>query len=264
MATQRNGTQIATGQDAVIPEANPPNLGQSTVSAHAMHTGTRGNIPAYDIDTPCYLTAVKAVNRQAFYGGQDERNYQTVTREDINLTASHLKDTLHQSMQGALQGQLRNGEALVTPTCILMVSSDHQIGAEVTQVKVTVSDTCSAVAYNENTLRSIALRLLTVKAFKQLGVGYSLLGTIQIIVSHASATHTSPTLVLSLQGIWVYALSVREQERMKSRIQGHAKQEALHILLSLPDIERASIAWGDTTKLPKDTRNIHIVVMYTV
>jgi hypothetical protein len=80
-------------------------------------------------------------------------------------------------------------------------------------------------------------------------------------VSRATATHTTPTLVLSLSGIWTYAISDREQERIKRLITGRTYQDAQRILRSLPGIESVSIAWDEHTKLPKDSRYIHLALI---
>jgi hypothetical protein len=256
--------QIATDQAAVIPAANPPNLGQTTVQAHAIQTGTQGNIAGYDIDTPCCLTAVKARNTQAFYGGQNERNYQTVTQGDIIGVATTLKTTLTQSMQGALQGQLRAYEQLQALPCSPTVNADHRQGEEATQVKVTMSETCSAITYNTQELELRATQLLTTQATTQVGTGYSLIGDAHVTVKQATEHNKRVVLSFISQGTWVYAVTNTEQQRIKSLIIGKAKQEAARLLASLPGIGQASIRWGDETKLPKNTEYIRVVLMYGI
>src|SRR5439155_15531250 len=115
-------------------------------SAHALYPGSSGNISAYDINEACCATAIKAINATSFRGGQDERNFQTVAKNDITRVATPLKSTVMQSMRGALQGQVQPQEQLFILPCTPTVISDHSIGAEATQVKVTISETCSAVA----------------------------------------------------------------------------------------------------------------------
>ena len=82
---------------------------------------------------------------------------------------------------------------------------------------------------------------------------------IQATVHRVILTHMVPTLVLSLTGTWTYALSNVAQQRIKELVKGKTYQEALHILLSLPGIGKASLAWDESTKLPKDSRYIHLV-----
>ena len=55
-----------TGQDATIPAGNPPSYGQVTVAAHAIQSGSRGNIAAYDINEACCALSVLAKNTEPF------------------------------------------------------------------------------------------------------------------------------------------------------------------------------------------------------
>lgn len=259
------GVQIATDQDGVIPAAdptaNPPVFGRVTVSAHAINPGASGNIPAYDINQACCFASVIAKNTTPFTGGQDERNFQTVAKSDLDTTATTLRTTLSVSMQGALQGQLKPQEQLYILPCAPTVTSDHLIGQEATNVKVTVSETCSAVAYNNDVLVTKATDLLSHRARQHLGTGYSLFGQARVTITEATVTRTTTTLIFSCQGLWVYALSQEAQQHIKHLIAGEPRQEAIKLLLSLPGIERASIVWDEHTKLPKNVDNIHFVIL---
>ena len=260
--TGSSGVQIATDQDAQVPPESqtiPPSLGQATVSAHAVTPGSNGNIPTGDINQKCCAPSI-LVQNTVFSGGQDARDFQTVTKQDIANVASTLKTTLSESMQGALTGQLQSGEALVTPPCTPKITSDHQIGQEATQVHVTVSETCSGIAYNTQELATKATQLLTAQAVKKLGTGYSVLGDVQVAPTTATVTAAHPIIAFSCTGVWVYALSTQAQEHIKDLIKGKATQDALHLLASLPGIERVSTSWDEHTKLPKDTQNIHLVI----
>jgi hypothetical protein len=96
-----------------------------------------------------------------------------------------------------------------------------------------------------------------------IGTGYSLFGEVQVTVTQTTITPTPPAVFLSFHalGTWVYALNNREQQGMKSLITGKTKQEALHLLASLPGIEHASISWGDDTRLPQNVQNIHLHIL---
>jgi hypothetical protein len=262
--TSSSGVQIATDQAAEIPAANPPNLGQTTVSAHAIQTGTQGNITGYDIDTPCCLTAVKAVNTTYFTGGQDERDFSTVSTQDIHTVSTQLIPTLTQNMQAALHNQLTPQEQLQPLPCTPTQTSDHQIGQAATLVKVTFSETCSGIAFNTQKLTSKVTQLLTSQAIQKLGTGYSLIGDAHVTVNQATEHNKKVVLSFSSQGTWVYAVKSAEQQRIKSLIAGKTKQEAEQLLASMPGIEQASIRWGDETKLPKNSKSIRVVVMYGI
>jgi hypothetical protein len=265
IVTSSQGVQIATDQVANIPAGNPPTYGQVTVSAHVLEPGSRGNIPAYDISQVCCGNAILVKNTASFYGGQNERDYKVVAKGDINGVTSTVKPTLTQSMQGALQGQLKPYEQLQALPCTPTVSTDHRPGEEATQVKVTVSETCSAITYNTKALEVRATQLLTHQALGKLGTGYTMLGTVQVSITQATATHTTtPPVFLSFQAqaTWVYALTNSEQTRIKRLITGKSYQAALQLLRALPGIERASLHFDENTKLPKDPKYIHLIIFY--
>ncbi len=259
--TGSSGIQIVTTENAAIPPGNPPTYGQATVSAHALHPGTRGNIPPGDIHQACCANAVLAKNTTPFHGGQDERNFQTVTKQDIATGAATLKPAVAQSMQAAFQTHLHQAEELFVFPCAPTVRADHQPGAEAGQVTVTVSETCSTVAYDKDALQAKATDLVSHQARQQLGTGYSLVGNVQVTVNQAQVSHAIPTLVFSCQGTWVYALSQEAQQQLKQRIAGKPKQEALTLLLLWPGIQSASIRWDEQTKLPNDLNAIHLVIL---
>lgn len=258
--TGASGVQVVTDQDASIPAGNPPSYGQVTVSAHALVSGTRGNIPAYDINQACCAVSVLATITQPWTGGQDERDFHTVAQRDIGTAAIPLQSTLAHSIAGVFQAQLQPNEHLHLLPCAPAVTTDHPPGAEATQVHVTVSKTCSAVAYDKDALQAQATAFLTTQAATSLGTGYRLVGDVHVTVTQATVTAITPTLAFSSQGDLVYALAPETQQHIQSLIAGKTKQEALHLLYAFPGIEQASIAWADDTTLPKDSKYIHIVV----
>jgi len=264
--TGADGVQVETDQPAVIPAANPPYIGQVTVSAHATHAGAQGNIQAEDINEQCCLNAVKAVNSEAFQGGQNARDYIVVTREDIRSTASPLQATLSQSERALLEAQLHPNEQLITPSCPPHVSSDHEPGDEAITVAVTVSETCGGIAYAAHEVYANATQLLTSQAGSTLGANYSLMGDIQVTIVHATITKSRQGrahIIVQIAGTWVYQITPPMQQHLAHLIAGKPKQQAITILLHFPGIQAASmqLAGGNTT-LPADPNHIHIIVMY--
>ena len=263
--TGASGVQIITNQDATIPAANPPSFGQVTITAHAINPGVKGNIPAYDMNQACCAASVLVKNTQ-FTRGQDERDYQTVAKSDITSIAIPLKAAVSQSMKGALQGQLKPNEQLQLLPCTPTVTSNHRIGAEATSVKVTVSQTCSAVAYNSQQVETKAMTFLAAQARQKTGAGYSLFGTAHVSVTQAAVTGTTKPLVFlsfKAQGTWIYGLSSTAQQQIKHFIAGKTTQQAVTLLASLPGVEQTSIqftGFGDDTRLPKQSRYIHITL----
>jgi hypothetical protein len=262
--TGSDGVQVVTDQEANIPSGNPPTYGQITVLAHAINPGSGGNIAAYDINETCCASGILAKNLQSFTSGQDERNFQAVAKSDIDNVTAPLQADLAASLQGALQGQLKQDEQLQPLPCSPTTTSDHRIGEEATQIKVTVSETCSGIAYNDQELTNKVTQLLNTQAVKKLGAGYSMLENPQVTIT--SAIPSKP-VVLSFTTVstWIYALSSAEQKHIKKIIAGKNAQEATRLLNSLPGIERVTMqssGFGDDSRIPKDIAHIHLLIFY--
>jgi len=262
--TGATGVQIITDQPAVIPAGNPPIYGQVTVSAHAVITGTSGNIPAYDINTACCVTSVLAKNTEAFTGGQNARDYIVVTKSDIASAAGVIKSTLLKSEDAALSAQLTPGEALIIPACTPTTTSDHRIGEEAKEVTVTLSETCTSIAYPAHDVYQDATQLIPSNAKQTLGANYQLTGDIQIHVIQATITNQArgiATLTVKLNATYVYHLSPGEKQQLEKLIAGKPKAQAIQDLLQLPGVQGASIN-NTTAMLPTDPTRITIVVEY--
>ncbi len=265
IVTGKDGVHIITDQAAIIPAGNPPIYGQITVSAHAVLAGSQGNIAAYDINQACCGNSVLAKNTQAFTGGASARDFLVVTRTDMNNAVTSLLIPLSQSEDAALQAQLHTGEALITPSCTPSVSSDHKPGDEAKQVSVTVSVTCSGIAYVAQKVYAHATQMITKKALQRLGTGYTLLDDVTASVIHATISNPNrgiATLTVKLDATYVYQITPGEKQQLVNMIAGKSKSSALHTLLSRPGIQAASIhcTGGDT--LPHDPNHITISILY--
>ena len=265
IVTGNDGVHIITDQVAIIPAGNPPIYGQITVSAHAVLAGSRGNIAAYDINQACCGNSVLAKNTQAFTGGASARDYLVVTRTDMNNAVTSLLIPLSQSEDAALQAQLHTGEALITPSCTPSVSSNHKPGDEAKQVSITVSVTCSGIAYIAQKVYAHATQMITKTALQRLGTGYTLLGDVTASVIHATITDQArgiATLTVKLDATFIYQITPGEKQQLVNMIAGKSKSSALHKLLSMPGIQAASIhcTGGDT--LPHDPNHITISILY--
>jgi hypothetical protein len=266
MLTGRDGVQIVTDQPATIPAANPPLEGHITVSAHAFTTGASGNIPAFDINQACCAISVLAKNTTAFTGGQSARGYSVVTKSDLASAETAILATLTKSEQAALATQLNPGEALITLPCKPGVSSDHKPGIEATQVTVTVSDTCSGIAYAAHDVYANATQMITKDAAKRLGTGYSPIGDIQTTIVEATATTNrqgKAQVIVQVSGTWACQITPRIQKQLAVLIAEKTKQQALAILLQSPGIAGAEITLrGGTQTPPRDAKAIRILVQY--
>jgi len=264
--TGASGVRIITVQTARIPAGSPPVYGQATVPAHALLPGTQGNIPAYDINTACCAPSVFAKNTRGFTGGASARDLLVITWTDIEAASSTLKTTLNRSLQAALQAQMNPGEAPMPSSCTLTTTSDHQAGDEATQVQVTVSATCTGIAYAAHEVYADAKQVITSQAIDTLGATYSLIGDIQVTIVHATITdHIKgiAALTLKMDATFLYQICPIEQEHLSTLLAGKPKLQAINTLLQFPGIQAASIhlAGGNTT-LPTDPHHIQIIVLY--
>jgi hypothetical protein len=243
----------------------PPTYGQVTVSAHAFGPGPQGNIPVRDINQACCLPSVLAQNTVAFQGGQQERDYTVVTREDLDQGVASLTATLIQSAHAAFTAQLTTNEALVTPACTRTVTADHRAGAEAATVTVTVAEQCAAIAYDEAALHEQATQVLSRELAQRVGTHYHLVSTVQASVLHAriiDQRRKVADMTVHIEGTWMYQFSQQELQRIRQLIAGKTPQ-AVRVLLSLPGMQRATIEGiGENRSLPKDMFRIQVRILY--
>jgi hypothetical protein len=260
--TGNDGVHVATDAAVTIPPANPPSLGETSVTTHAIHAGASGNIQAKDINTTLSI-ALYVKNLAPFTGGQDERNYMVVTKQDRDSAAATLKAKVAASMTAALQGQLTPTEQLQSMPCFPTITADHGIGDEATQIYVSVSETCTAIAYNTQELAEQATKLLSSQAAKTVGTDYMLYGGVKVSVTQAKTTQPQ-TIILSFtcQGTYVYQLNGQGQQRIKILIAGKPSTTALRLLSKLPGIHQVSISGiPDNKSLPDDLSHIHLLLL---
>src|SRR6266566_7712270 len=266
--TGSDGVQVVTDQLAVIPAAwasTPPTYGQVTVSAHALYPGPQGNIPVRDINQACCLSSVLAQNAAAFQGGQYERDYTVVAREDIDHGVANLTTTLIHSARAAFTAQLTSNKALVAPACTRTVTTDHRVGAEAATVTVTVSEHCAAIAYNAAALQGQARQVLTREMDRRVGAHYRLVGAVQVSVLHARIIDQKrevASMTVLIEGTGLYHFSQQELQRIRQLIAGKTPPQALRMLLGLPGIQRATIeGLGENRNLPKDSSRIQVRIL---
>jgi hypothetical protein len=261
LLTGSDGIQVVTDQGVTVPAVAYPTLGQASVTAHTLTTGPAGNIQAGDIYGPCCVQNISAVN-SAFSGGQAARDYQSVTQADISTVAASLKKSLDGSEQAALQTQVHGDETLVTPLpCQENVTSDRRPGDEATQVHVTVSETCSGVAYDTQAYQDDITQMLNQQATKQLGEGYTLIGLVQSNVTQVTADQQHITLHVTLAGTYDYQLSQSQQQAIKAVIAGKSKKDATAALLHTAGVQSVSITSTQGDALPRDSNRIHIQII---
>jgi hypothetical protein len=265
LLTTASDVQVVTDQDALLPAGSGATNGAVSVWAHALNPGPQGNIGAGTISGTCCRAYVLVTNSAPFVGGANARDFPMVTEHDLDGAISSLKASLGQSVQAALQGQVRADETLITPLpCHQAATADHQVGDETTHLAVVVTATCTGEAYATQALRDLLTQAVAQEATSRLGAGYSLTGEIQATVIGSSVSAHKPgviTLQVKGMGIWTSQFDTAQLDHMAQLIQGKSQVQATQTLLHLPGVSQVAInVSGGRTTLPTDTRNIHVLI----
>jgi hypothetical protein len=262
LLTGKDGVEVVTDTDAVIPAAAYPSFGEATVAAHTAITGPAGNIAANDLYGPCCRLNVSAVNH-AFSGGHNARTFPMVSYQDVAKVEGVLHPQLIKSMKAAFLTDLRMGESLLTPfACREQVDGSAGIGDEATSLTLMLTETCSADAYQTQELTALVTGQLVARAQHEVGSGYTLVGNITPQVLNAMPVTGKPhTQLLSVRGTgtWAYQFGEQQIEQMAREIAGKNAAQATNILLHSPGVSQVNVGTGGT--LPADPARIHVLVI---
>lgn len=226
--TGRDGVQVTTDQSVTIPPNEPPVDGQATVFAHALSPGEAGNIATSDIAIT--LNNGLLVRNRFFSGGQDARTFRAVAAKDLTLLTSTVNATVAQAFTTAFPLQL--GEAAIPTHCTTKATPNHQVGAEAQSVTLTMSKTCTAIAYNQSQLTRAATAAFTKT---RPGESYHVVGRLQ-----TSLISVTPLTVI-LSGKWAFTFSQDYQDFLAEQIQGDTPEKARAYLLQTGVISYASV-----------------------
>jgi hypothetical protein len=231
-------------------------------------TGPAGNIAAHDLYGPCCRVNVFVQNALPFTGGQEARSFPMVTSLDRDGTVSQLKAALEQSVQAALQTQVHPDETLVQPVaCTSQITTDHAVGEEATQVRVTVNESCTGQVYSTQAVHDRMVQVVMQVADRQLGAGYTLSGEIKERVEQSQGKDQkqgTALLHLSGEGIWTYQFTQGQLQSIAALVAGKHKTEATQQVLQLAGVKSVSmhVDGQDEMVLPSDPHNIHLLVVY--
>jgi hypothetical protein len=120
---------------------------------------------------------------------------------------------------------------------------------------VTVSETCTSIAYAAHDVDQDATQMIIAAAVKSLGTGYSLIGEIRIHIIHAAITTNrqgQAQIWIQITGTWVYQITPHIQEQLVMLITGRPQQQAVSLLLSQPGIQgvQINVKGGGNRTLP--------------
>jgi hypothetical protein len=270
LLTGADGIEVVTDAPAVIPAGNPPTFGIATVPAHAAVIGPQGNIAPLDLNGLCCMAGISVKNTAAFHDGQYAYDYPMVTQADIDHVAGPLLAALTPATQASLQAEVHQGERLAGQVqCQPVITPDHPVGSDASQVTVSVSVTCHAQVYDHEAVVRLVTTTLMHEASTTLGSGYRLSGTISTTITQAVVPHAKPgtlTLLVTGQGVWVYQVRRAEQARLTRLIAGLPRQAAMRVLQQQEPGHLATVhiqvtgLWTDGSRLPADPARIHLLV----
>jgi hypothetical protein len=255
-----DGEQVVTEETAYLPAGNLLTNGQATVSAHAVNFGSEGNIRAGDIYGACCRALIQVANN-AFTGGQNERNFQSVAKGDIDQVVSNLTHQFQQTMQKYMLSHLSSAETLITPIpCKTTVQSNHPIGAEATLVTVMFQKTCSPLSYSTDDLHHQAENVLALDAHNHFGNDYTLQGSIATSITKTAIRPQTIQLSITCSGSWARAFNTRH---LATLISGKTPDQAITILAQAQGVTNTDIHLeGLTDRIPKNPDRIHFVFLY--
>lgn len=243
--TGADGIQVATDAAMTIPAGNPPSYGQASIQAHALHTGSAGNIAAGDINAT--VSSSVLVKNGPFSGGQDARDFPAVAQADLDHLTSTLEGVLNQQMPQAFV--LRPGEAVQLAVCAFKSMLNHTVGDEAQTITLRVTETCKGVAYNNDQLSQQATTLFLQQTSP--GPNYELIGEVK-----AQLVSMTPVTV-SCRGLWAYNPSPDYKQFLAQQIAGDNPQQAKKYLLQTGFLTQALVP----EQLPRDPAHIHFKVL---
>ncbi len=263
--TTQSGQTIVTDTAVIVQAAVLPEAGSAIASAHVIQAGSAGNIAAHTIDTRCCGSQfITATNTTPFSGGQDARSYSFIQSSDIHNAATDLVQSLTPQTTAALQKEIRPGEQLVTPLCNPKTQESAEPGTESARVTVSVTQTCSSVAYMQDSLQQVATSTLTRSVNL---TGYEQAGTTQVTVNGSTYTNQTARLRVSLSGVWIYHFTQAHVTQLTRKLAGESKEQANAILAKGEGIAQASIhlqRLDGKDSLPANPQRISVQFLYLV
>jgi len=259
------GVTAVTETTVTMQAAVPPSFGTGITQAHVIQTGAGGNIAAHALSTRCcgseFLTAT---NTSAFSGGQDTRSYSFIQSSDIHHAASDLVGSLTPEATATLQKEARAGEQLVPPLCSPRTQASAEPGSEGASVTVSVTQTCTSVAYLADSLNQVATRTL---AQSTPLANYQQAGTVQVTVNGSTYNYHTTRLNVLVSGVWVYRFTQAQLNHLTQEIVGERQQQARATLEKVDGVAQVSIhlhRLDGEDLLPTNPQRISVQFFYLV
>ena len=242
-----------------------------SVGAHANPAGSKGNVPALDINGAfCYPNCATGsafhLQNTAFAGGQDALSSRAVQQSDINNAASQLGNSLASTTQAAVQAQIKASEQSVASIAcgLSSLSSNQQAGARVSSVIVSVTETCRNEVFNVQPAQALAANLLKGDVTTIAGAGYVIVGNVTtIVLAHPKLIDNQGTITMNIMASATafYQFTTTEAQAFARLVAGKSLADAQALLSQQIGVARATITMSDhsANKLPGDPSKISVV-----
>lgn len=222
---------VVTESTLVIPAGAPPVQGQVEGAAHVAQKGNQGNIPAGTLNQPCGCAGANGLtvtNRDAFTGGQDEVNQSMLQQADVDQAVRDQQNRIQQQASTSITGQLAKPEHLIgSIACNTGVQATPSVGSVTAQAQVSITDTCQADAYNTDDAQYRAIALFRTET--QPDPGY-VLGQTSTVITQTTQTPDGITLQVAVKGRWIYSVSQKEWDTLRSQLAGRTPAQAETLL----------------------------------
>jgi Baseplate J-like protein len=263
-----HGVRVATNAPATVQAGNPPAEASVTVSAHALSSGTAGNIPSGDIGMlPCCenigLNGIVVANANAFSGGVEAATYPVLDQRDVDSAAQSLGNAAQQVALAQVAAQVPSHMQLFSiPACEPHVDANPPVGSRSAQSSVTMTETCRGQAYSQDAARQMAIEAFVTSSTQQPLQGY------RLQVSGAQITGVSPanqgkdalSCAVLVQGRWIYQLDPRSLVLLKQHIAGLSYPQARAVLQHTVGVRLVALRLSEGSTLPDALSQINVAI----
>jgi hypothetical protein len=264
----KDGVTVITDSAATVLAGNPPKEASVDIPAHATASGPAGNISANDIYlAPCCanftINGVVVSNSSAFIGGQDAENYLVVAQGDVDTATASLATTLLPKAQDAIRKQVGAALQLYSaPTCTAAAQANPPVGQRAAQVAVTVTESCQALAYDQNAILKKAVGQFTADTLRRSVSGYRLLPPKAHITTLSLRDSNSGMLSCSVLvvGRWLFQFDPGALAHLKQQLAGLSDAQAQAVLQKEPGVRQASIHISNGDTFPTDSKRITLLL----
>jgi hypothetical protein len=221
--TTTSGIEVKVTQSVEVPPRSGGQDGTVTTPAVAVFAGITGNITTNAINTICCGGQVTVSNPEPFSGGVDPRIAHFVTQADLDGVKNALLGQLNRQALQQLRKELAANEVEAAPPSYdTKVFSDSAPGTKVDEVRVQVSVSARAFAYNLATVRQFAAQLLYKQATILLDGNYQLKGAPTIATPKVVQEGVDGIIYLSVpaRGLWMYTFSSQQIGQWQQAVKG--------------------------------------------